>query len=145
MPFIRTHHPHAGDDINGIRFVAHPDGGKVSAESVPPELAAVFLGVSGFEACPNPGLLTVAAEEAPEVLTIDQHHAVIEELEAAILDHRGAIIELELAELRALERAQGDKPAGTENAENAEKPPVVSDEAKAPAEDQAAEKPRGKK
>lgn len=147
MPFIRTHHPHAGDDINGVRFVPHPEGGKVSAESVPPELAAVFFGVAGFESCPNPGSLAAVTEqvvsEIPEVLTIGQHRDEIEKLESAILDHQNAIIQLELAELRALEQA--DKPADTETTENIETPPAPPEETIAPAEDEPAEKPRGKK
>lgn len=118
MPFIRTSLPEAGDDINGVRFVPHPDGGKVSAHSVPADLAAIFCGVPGFDTCPDPGF--PAAQAAPaeqpavkvfEALTVDEHRAEIERLEGLIAEHQSAIIAAGLAALKEAAPAQDAPPS----------------------------------
>jgi len=135
MPFIRTSLPEAGDDINGVRFVPHPDGGKVSAHSVPADLAAIFCGVPGFDTCPDPGF--PAAQAAPaeqpavkvfEALTVDEHRAEIERLEGLIAEHQSAIIAAGLAALKesapAVSEAAAEKPANPEKPAEAEKAPA---------------------
>ena len=141
MPFIRTSLPEAGDDINGVRFVPHPDGGKVSAHSVPADLAAIFCGVPGFETCPDPGF--PAAQAAPaeqpavkvfEALTVDEHKAEIERLEGLIADHQSAIIAANLSALKAaapVEAPAAEDPAKASSEDEKPAEPPAADEGKA--------------
>ena len=86
MPFIRATHPEAGDNINGVQFVPHPDGkGKVSVLSVAADLAQIFCDVPGFETCPDPGLpqspAPVSEGTKPfDQMTVEEHKAEIEAL-----------------------------------------------------------------
>ena len=141
MPFIRTSLPEAGDDINGVRFVPHPDGGKVSAHSVPADLAAIFCGVPGFDTCPDPGF--PAAQAAPaeqpavkvfEALTVDEHKAEIERLEGLIADHQSAIIAANLSALKAaapVEAPAAEDPAKASSEDEKPAEPPAGDEGKA--------------
>ena len=141
MPFIRTSLPEAGDDINGVRFVPHPDGGKVSAHSVPADLAAIFCGVPGFDTCPDPGF--PAAQAAPaeqpavkvfEALTVDEHKAEIERLEGLIADHQSAIIAANLSALKAaapVEAPAAEDPAKASSEDEKPAEPPAADEGKA--------------
>ena len=151
MPFIFTSLPEAGCDINGVPFVPHPSGnGKVSVRSVDADLASIFCKVPGFETCPDPGFPS-AAEPQPvaepqgkafESLTVDEHKAEIERLEALITEHQDAIIAAGFAALKesaqapAADQPAADQAAKDETAEQKEeaKPaeqPQPADEAKA--------------
>lgn len=116
MPFIRATHPEAGDNINGVQFVPHPDGkGKVSVLSVAADLAQIFCDVPGFETCPDPGLpqspAPVSEGTKPfDQMTVEEHKAEIEALQALIAEHQSAIIAANLASLKSGEPAP-DAPA----------------------------------
>lgn len=137
MPFIRTELPHAGDLINNVRFVPHPDGGKVSEVSVPADLAAIFCGIPGFETCPAPATFAVQAEPAAEVvvlpLSIEDRRAEVDRLEALIAEHLTVIAESELADAQSgaadvvkqdEKPAEEEKPAELENPAEEEKPAI---------------------
>ena len=109
MPFIRATHPEAGDNINGVQFVPHPDGkGKVSVLSVAADLAQIFCDVPGFETCPDPGLpqspAPVSEGTKPfDQMTVEEHKAEIEALQAlGTMDQPDAAKKLE--EVLALAR-----------------------------------------
>lgn len=159
MPFIRTLLPNAGDDINGVRFVPHPDGGKVSERSIPADLAAIFCAVPGFETCPDPGFpAPVPADmdgndpdgkkaKAFADLTVDEHRDEIERLEALIADHQAAIIDAGFAELKgaqpvsdadAASQPPADEAAGKEAPKD--ESGAVSDETKPVADEAKASK-----
>ena len=141
MPFIRTSLPEAGDDINGVRFVPHPDGGKVSAHSVPADLAAIFCGVPGFDTCPDPGFPAAqpeaqAADAAKTFaeLTVEEHQAEIERLEGLIADHQSAIIAANLSALKAaapVEAPAAEDPAKASSEDEKPAEPPAADEGKA--------------
>lgn len=141
MPFIRTLLPEAGDNINGVPFLPHPEGGKVSAHSVPADLASIFCSVPGFETCPDPGF-PAAQPAAPAAdaaktfaeLTIEEHQAEIERLEGLIADHQSAIIAANLSALKAAAPAEApaaEDPAKASSEDEKPAEPPAGDEGKA--------------
>jgi hypothetical protein len=49
MTKIRCILPNASEEMNGIKFAVDVDGGVVSIDDVPEDMAALFLSIQGFE------------------------------------------------------------------------------------------------
>jgi len=48
MPKVICHLPNFDDEVSGVKFVPHPDGGKIS-EEISEEQAELFASIPGYE------------------------------------------------------------------------------------------------
>lgn len=122
MTKIRCTLPNASEEMNGIKFAVDADGGVVSVDAVPADMAEIFLSIPGFTAEVKKGPVVdpeQVARDAAEAQRIKDEKAA----EAKALKDKKAADALSAKE--AVKAAKGVKPA-------AEETPAADADAKAP-------------
>lgn len=111
MTKIRCTLPNASEEMNGIKFAAHAEGGMVSVDAVPDHLAEIFLSVPGF----------IADAKAPED---DPEELARKEAEALRLKEEKTANAKAAKEKKDAEKAAAKAAAKAPPAPAAETPPV---------------------